>query len=71
LPQRSQQSLTCDRPAVTCDLDHRHGWENGCGTCAACLDALCRRHHRLKHEGGWQHERDPVDNSSIWITPSG
>ncbi|MHA3702302.1 DUF222 domain-containing protein [Jatrophihabitans sp. YIM 134969] len=62
---------TCDRPAVTCDLDHRHDWNNGCQTRQQCLDALCRRHHRLKHEGGWVHERDPEDNSSIWTDPVG
>ncbi|MHA3702176.1 DUF222 domain-containing protein [Jatrophihabitans sp. YIM 134969] len=62
---------TCDRPAVTCDLDHRHDWDKGCQTREKCLDALCRRHHRLKHEGGWSHERDPDDNSSIWTDPAG
>jgi hypothetical protein len=48
------------------------GWERMISFCTAAQnDVLCRRHHRLKHEAGWSHERDPDDHSSIWTDPHG
>lgn len=43
----------CSRRAERADLDHTTAWANGGETCAANLAALCRHHHRLKHEAGW------------------
>jgi hypothetical protein len=42
----------CRRPAGSCDLDHTTPWPAG-ETCACNLAALCRHHHRAKHEAGW------------------
>lgn len=62
---------TCDRPAITCDLDHEHDWIDGGTTCAAKIHALCRRHHRLRHEAGWRYEVNSDDGSTIWTDPVG
>ena len=39
-------------------------------TSAANLHALCRRHHRLKHETGWQVTAQP-GNRLEWTSPLG
>lgn len=62
---------TCDAPALLCDLDHRTPWTAGGHTCRHNIDALCERHHPLKHLPGWDHERDPDTGDSIWTTPTG
>lgn len=41
----------CTVPAERADIDHRTPWEAGGATAAANLQALCRRHHRLKSHG--------------------
>jgi len=43
----------CRRQAAGCDLDHTVPYPHG-PTSAENVHALCRRHHRLKHEAGWQ-----------------
>ncbi|MGH3440228.1 MAG: DUF222 domain-containing protein, partial [Sciscionella sp.] len=60
----------CPRPAERCDLDHTHGWQDGGTTAAHNLGALCRRHHRLKHESRWQLEQ-PTPGHFRWTTPRG
>jgi hypothetical protein len=42
----------CRRQAAGCDVDHTVPYPHG-PTSAANLHALCRRHHRLKHETAW------------------
>ena len=42
----------CQAQAATGDLDHRIPHTRGGPTCDCNLQSLCRRHHRLKHEGG-------------------
>lgn len=61
---------TCSRPSVSCDQDHRHPWGHGGGTAGRNLDALCRRHHRLRHLTRVRHDRDPVTGDSLWRTPA-
>jgi 5-methylcytosine-specific restriction endonuclease McrA len=39
------------------DAHHVHHWARGGATTLANLVLLCRRHHRLVHEGGWQVDR--------------
>jgi hypothetical protein len=46
---------SCDRPAGGCDIDHLLEFPSG-PTSEPNLSCACRRHHRLKHEGGWSHE---------------
>ena len=64
----------CRQPAHRCDLDHRDRHPRG-PTYECNLAALCRRHHRLKHEAGFQvrissHPGDPPGTVS-WTTPAG
>jgi hypothetical protein len=59
----------CDVPARECDLDHLIPFPTG-PTSESNLHALCRRHHRLKHEGGWTAEALP-GNSLRWTSPQG
>ena len=44
----------CERPASWCDGHHVVHWIDGGGTDLDNLVLLCRRHHRMVHEGGWQ-----------------
>jgi len=44
----------CDRPASWCDGHHLVHWLHGGGGEIENQVLLCRRHHRLVHEGGWQ-----------------
>jgi 5-methylcytosine-specific restriction endonuclease McrA len=39
------------------DAHHVHHWARGGPTALANLVLLCRRHHRLVHEGGWRLDR--------------
>jgi hypothetical protein len=38
---------------MSCDLDHRQEWANGGPSHRGNLCALCRHHHRLRHERGY------------------
>lgn len=60
----------CRAPAYLSDLDHAQSWETGGTTSAQNLGALCRRHHRLKTQGGWKLE-SASDGSCIWTSPHG
>ena len=44
----------CERTASKCDGHHLLHWINGGPTELDNLVLLCRRHHRMVHEGGWQ-----------------
>lgn len=59
----------CSVPARECDLDHLIPFPSG-PTSADNLHALCRRHHGLKHEEGWQVEA-LADHALRWISPHG
>ena len=43
----------CDRPPRWCDGHHIRSWTAGGPTTLSNLVLLCRRHHRLIHEGDW------------------
>lgn len=64
----------CGRPAGRADSDHPVRYDpdgNGTGdpTSIANLHALCRRHHRLKHDG-WTVRRHP-GGATTWTSPRG
>ena len=59
----------CNRAAVTCELDHIVPY-NGHNTVEPNLQALCPRHHHLKHESDWQVRRLD-DGSTEWTSPTG
>lgn len=44
----------CERPAFYCDAHHVQHWIEGGPTELDNLVLLCKRHHRMHHEGGWQ-----------------
>ena len=62
----------CAVPARECDLDHLIPFPQG-PTSAGNLHALCRRHHSLKHEGGWTVHADQADerHGLRWTSPRG
>jgi uncharacterized protein DUF222 len=45
---------SCDRPPAWCDGHHLIFWGDGGPTVLENLALVCRPHHRLVHEGGWQ-----------------
>jgi hypothetical protein len=59
----------CRAQARRCDLDHTTPYPHG-PTSADNLHVLCRRHHRVKHEGGWRVESLP-GNRLRWRSPTG
>jgi hypothetical protein len=44
----------CDRPPGWTDAHHIHHWADGGKHQMDNLVLLCRRHHRMVHEEGWQ-----------------
>ncbi|TAJ49463.1 MAG: HNH endonuclease [Herbiconiux sp.] len=60
----------CRRRADRCDLDHTQDWAKGGETSLANLAALCRRHHTLKHQGGWR-VRSGESRALHWTSPAG
>jgi len=61
----------CQRAAHRCDLDHEQPASTGGATSADNLAVLCRRHHRAKHEAGWQVRRNRRTGDSHWRSPTG
>ena len=65
----------CEREASRCDGHHLVHWISGGETNLAnlvLLCALCRRHHRMVHEGGWQllrteEQRIVVVAPTVWF----
>lgn len=60
----------CGRRARRCDLDHTTAWQHGGTTAVDNLACLCRHHHRLKHQPGWQLEQGHAGTLN-WTTPDG
>jgi Domain of unknown function (DUF222) len=44
----------CDRPPRWCDSHHQHEWRLHAPTSVEESALLCGRHHKLRHDGGWQ-----------------
>ena len=59
----------CPRNAARCDIDHRIPYNKGGSTNPENLAALCRRHHRLKHEADWGLDRT-TNGSFRWTSPT-
>jgi hypothetical protein len=58
----------CQRSARHADLDHTIPWPKG-PTRAGNLGALCRRHHRLKHQTAWRLTQ--TNGRFHWTSPTG
>ena len=54
LRDRHCQWPGCERPASYCDGHHLVHWIDGGETNLDNVVLLCKRHHRMVHEGGWQ-----------------
>ncbi|HZC79894.1 MAG TPA: DUF222 domain-containing protein, partial [Ktedonobacterales bacterium] len=54
---RRCRAQTCDRPADWCDAHHIQHWIDGGPTTLPNLTLLCRQHHTMVHEQGWQLRR--------------
>jgi len=63
---------TCDRPAVTCDIDHSKPHPVG-RTCEANTGPFCKRHHIFKHllDGALAHLKQPNPGTFVWTMPTG
>jgi hypothetical protein len=59
----------CERPASKCDGHHLVHWVHGGPTDLKNLVLLCRRHHRMVHEGDWQLIKT-ADGQIITIAPT-
>jgi hypothetical protein len=59
----------CDRPHAWCDAHHVVHWAGGGQTALANLVLMCRRHHRMIHEGGFRLEL--WDGRPIFKRPDG
>jgi hypothetical protein len=62
----------CTRQAIAADLDHTRDWADDGLSLADNLGALCRYHHRLKHDpdAGWSLTQ-PRYGHFVWISPQG
>ncbi len=60
----------CNRSASRAELDHTVSWEDGGPTSHDNLAALCRKHHRMKHEAGWS-VRQRRGRVLEWSSPAG
>jgi hypothetical protein len=64
----------CRFPGCTCrryvDAHHVEHWADGGRTSSDNLVLLCRRHHRLVHEGGFRVEHDG-EGGLVFYTPQG
>lgn len=58
----------CGRPVRWCDGHHVVSWLDGGKTSLSNLWLICRSHHRLLHEGGWQ-LRPSGDGSTLTVIP--
>ena len=54
----------CATPAARGDLDHVTTFATGGDTNPPNLITLCRRHHRLKHHGGWTLTMTPTGHAT-------
>jgi hypothetical protein len=66
----------CAMPARRCDIDHVESFDHdrpdaGGATIPANLQALCRRHHRLKTMRRWGVVRDADSGVATWTAPTG
>ncbi|MCX6431610.1 MAG: DUF222 domain-containing protein [Actinobacteria bacterium] len=61
----------CQRRAANCQIDHAVAWQDGGGTDAANLGALCVRHHQLKTHAGWKILDSDAAGGCSWLSPHG
>ena len=67
---RTCRAPGCQRPAMSCDDDHRHDYAKGGPSHRGALCSLCRRHHRLEHEKGFV-IHSITAGTYMWEQPNG
>ena len=60
----------CERPAAWTDGHHTTPWSRGGRTCLDGGVLLCRRHHRIIHEGEWEVRINPADGLPEFLPPA-
>jgi hypothetical protein len=60
----------CTAPAWVCDTDHTVDHADGGRTTHDNMGLMCRHHHRLKHEGGFDVQQ-PEPGTFTWRSPNG
>lgn len=53
------------------DTDHLLAWQHGGTTGISNLAQLCPKHHRLKHNSGWEPTASTRDEPPGWTSPTG
>ena len=61
----------CDRPVAWTDGHHIVWWTKGGVTSVDNGILLCRRHHRMVHEGGWTVALDVITGLATFCSPTG
>jgi hypothetical protein len=61
----------CDRPMDECETHFVTHWSRGGLSIVDNVVLLCRHHHVLVHEGGWQVTRDPYTGEVRARRPDG
>lgn len=61
----------CNRPAQSCQLDHRIPFDEGGETCVDNLHCLCQKHHNVKTDKRAFYVPDPDTGDIIWLYDDG
>ncbi|MGZ4581773.1 MAG: HNH endonuclease signature motif containing protein, partial [Nocardioidaceae bacterium] len=60
----------CRRPPIMCDAHHIKHWADGGPTRLDNLALLCRAHHTVIHQTGWQIRINPHDQRPEFLPPA-
>ncbi|WP_142057127.1 HNH endonuclease signature motif containing protein [Pseudarthrobacter sp. B4EP4b] len=61
----------CNNPSFDNDTDHLQAWQHGGHTGISNLAQLCPKHHRLKHNSGWEPAPATGTEPPGWTSPTG
>lgn len=61
----------CNNPSPDNDTDHLQAWQHGGTTGISNLAQLCPKHHRLKHNSGWEPTPATQNEPPGWTSPTG
>lgn len=61
----------CNNNSFDNDTDHLLAWQHGGTTGISNLAQVCPKHHRLKHNSGWEPTPAAKDEPPGWTSPTG
>ncbi|WP_461174958.1 HNH endonuclease signature motif containing protein [Arthrobacter sp. Z1-9] len=61
----------CNNRTMDNEADHLKAWQHGGNTGISNLAQLCPKHHRLKHNSGWEPTKATRTEPPGWISPTG